>query len=154
MMPRKAAAVAIALSIAPLPAMAFDTGKLGQRGTLPLEDIMPLIGKTAALKREVDAALRDNNKKVENVNCDGARFPGQWVNLGGERVSPYTCDFGGKWLRIRATVRVTDRGGRAYETITPAAMKNASKVTETSLTWEWTTEEPASSIRLKNDLAF
>ena len=44
----------------------------------------------------------------------------------------YACDFGGKWLHIRATVRITDRHGEAFETITAKAMKN--------LNWEWTTE--------------
>jgi len=65
------------------------------------------------------------------------------VNLGGERVSPYICDFGGKWLRITATVRVTDRRGRVFQTITPEAMKNASAVTETNPAWSWTTEDPS-----------
>jgi hypothetical protein len=142
MMPRQAVAVAIAILIAPLPALAFDTGKLGQHGSLLLEDLMPLIGKTAALKREVDEALVQGKKKVDDVMCSGRRFPGQWTHLGGERVSPYVCNFEVKWLRIGATVRITDRGGRVYETITPAAMKNASKVTETNLTWQWTAEEP------------
>jgi len=57
-------------------------------------------------------------------------------------VSPYTCDFGAKFLRIYSTVRITDRGGRRHETITPAAKKNASNVLETNLTWQWTTEPP------------
>jgi hypothetical protein len=48
-------------------------------------------------------------KKQEDVMCVGTRFPGQWKNLGGLRVSPYTCDFGAKWLQIHATVRITDR---------------------------------------------
>jgi hypothetical protein len=141
-MRRKAVAVTIAISLAPLPAMGFDTGKLGQGGTLPLDDLMPLIGKTAALKREVDEALVQGKKKVDDVVCSGMRFPGQWSHLGGGRVSPYVCNFEVKWLRIGAKVRITDRGGRVYETITPAAMKNASKVTETNLSWQWTTEEP------------
>ena len=72
--------------------------------------------------------------------CLGMRFPGQWKNLGGLRVSPYACDFGAKWLQIRATVRITDRHGQAFETITAKAMKNATNVNETDLNWEWTTE--------------
>jgi len=60
-------------------------------------------------------------------------------NLGGLRVSPYTCDFGAKW-QIHATVRITDRHGQAFKTITATAMKNATNVSETNLNWEWTTE--------------
>jgi hypothetical protein len=36
--------------------------------------------------------------------------------------------------------RITDRHGRAFETITAQAMKNATKVRETNLNWEWATE--------------
>jgi hypothetical protein len=68
------------------------------------------------------------------------RFPSQWKNLGGLRVSPYACDFGAKCLQINATVRITDRDGQAFETITAKAMKNAPNVSETNLNWEWTTE--------------
>jgi len=134
--------IASALLLGTLPAMAFDTSKLGQGGTLALDDIMPLIGKSAKLKSEVNQALADNKKKPDEVSCSGMRFPGQWVHLGGLRVSPYTCNFGAKWLQIRATVRVTGRGGRAFETVTPEAMKNARDVSETNPTWNWTTEEP------------
>jgi hypothetical protein len=138
----RAVPIAIALLLVGSPAVAFDTSKLGQAGTLPLDDLMPLIGRAAQLKREVDQALAETKKKPEEVICSGMRFPGQWVHLGGSRVSPYSCDFGAKWLRIRATVRITGRGGRAFERVTPEAMKNASKVSETDLKWKWTAEEP------------
>jgi hypothetical protein len=71
------------------------------------------------------------------------RFPGQWTHLGGARVSPYSCDFGGKWLKIDTTGRVTDRRGRIFETITPEAMKNATTVSETNPTWKWTSADPS-----------
>jgi len=64
----------------------------------------------------------------------------QWKNLGGLRVSPYACDFGAKWLQIHATVRITDRHGRAFKAITARAMKNATNVSETNLNWEWASE--------------
>jgi hypothetical protein len=137
-----ARAVLIALLLVATPAMAFDTTKLGQMGSLFLDDLTALIAKTPKFKTEVDAALAAASKKPEEIHCDGMRFPGQWVNLGGERVSPYTCDFVGKWLVIKADVRVLGRSRQVYETITPAAMKNAIKVSETNLTWAWTTEDP------------
>src|SRR5260370_25076566 len=133
----------IALLLGASPAMAFDTSKLGQGGSLPLSDIMPLIGKSTQLQGEVNKVLAEAKKKPDDLLCDGMRFPGQWVHLGGERVSPYTCDFGTKWLQIDAAVRITDRNSRPVETITPTAMKNATKVSETNLTWKWTTEDPS-----------
>jgi hypothetical protein len=135
-------AILIAALVTVSPALAFDTSKLGQEGSLPLSDLMPLIAKSAQLQGEVKTALGGINKSADNVICDGMRFPGSWVNLGGERVAPYTCDFGGRWLQISAVVRITGAKGRAIETITPAAMKDASKVSETNLTWKWTTQDP------------
>jgi len=74
--------------------------------------------------------LSEGNKKQGDVTCIGMRFPGQWKHLGGLRVPPYACDFGALWLQIRATVRITDRRGQAFETITDKAMNNATNVSE------------------------
>ena len=131
--------VPLALLLGISSALAFDTSKLIEFGSLPLDDLTPVIAKSARLQQEVNQALSEGNKE-QRVVCPGMRFPGQWKNLGGFRVSPYACDFGAKWLQIRATVRITDRHGQAFETITARAMKNATNVNETDLNWEWTTE--------------
>jgi predicted methyltransferase len=123
-------------------AQAFDTSKLGQRGSLPLSDIGQLIGQSAQLKGEVSAALAAAQKTADQITCDGNRFPGEWVHLGGLRAAPYNCDFNGKWLMIDAKVRVTGANGHVYDAITRAAMRNAVKVTETNPTWRWTKQEP------------
>jgi hypothetical protein len=132
--------VPVALLLGTSSALAFDTSKLSQFGSLPLDDLTPVIAKSARLQQEIKEALSKGNKKQEDVICIGMRFPGQWKNLGGLRVSPYACDFGAKWLQIHATVRITDRRGQAFETITAKAMKNATNVSETNLNWEWTTQ--------------
>jgi hypothetical protein len=135
---------ALALLLGTAPALAFDATKVGQWGSLPLDDLTPLLAKSASLKKEVAASLAEKNKKAEDIHCFGMRFPGAWKNLGGLRVAPYTCDFDGKYLRIDATVRVIGRGGRRFETIDDAAMKRATDVRETNLTWQWTTgDDPA-----------
>ena len=132
--------VPLALLLGTSSALAFDTSKLGQWGSLPLDDLTPVIAKSAELQQEINKALSEGNKKQGDVMCVGMRFPGQWKNLGGLRVSPYSCYFGAKWLQIHATVRITDRHGQAFETITAEAMKNATNVSETNLNWKWTTE--------------
>ena len=132
--------VLVALLLGTSFALAFDSSKLIQFGTLPLDDLTPVITKSALLQKEISKALSEDNKERADVRCLGMRFPGPWKNLGGLRVSPYACDFGAKWLRIRATVRITDRHGRAFETITAKAMKKATKVRETNLNWEWAAE--------------
>ena len=132
--------VLVALLLGTSSALAFDSSKLIQFGTLPLDDLTPVFAKSALLQKEISKALSEDNKERADVRCLGMRFPGPWKNLGGLRVSPYACDFGAKWLRIRATVRITDRHGRAFETITAKAMKNATNVRETNLNWEWAME--------------
>jgi hypothetical protein len=124
-------------------AMALDTTKLGQAGSLGIDEMMPLIGRSPQLKREVTEAVAKTKLKAEEIRCDGMRFPGQWVNLGGERAAPYVCKIGDKWLEVRATVRVTGRKGKSFESITPDAMKNATTVSETNPTWKWTDQEPS-----------
>jgi hypothetical protein len=137
-----ARAVPMALVLAASLALAFDTGKLGQGGTIMLDELMPLFRKSEALQREIAEALGRSGKKHEDVICSGMRFPGSWGHLGGMRVSPYTCDFGGRWLSVKADVRITGPGGRVYDTVTSAAMKNATTVSETNLTWSWLDRMP------------
>jgi hypothetical protein len=132
----------LALFLAVSPAMALDTSKLGQGGSLPLSDLDALIGQSARLKQEVSAVLAKINKTEGDVICAGNRFPSQWVNLGGMRAAPYICDFSGSWLEIKATVTVTGPNGQVYDTISPAAMANAVKVTETHPTWKWSKTAP------------
>ena len=136
--------VALALLFGSSAALAFDSTKIGQWGSLYLDDLSPILAKSAQLKQEVTAALSEKNKKPEDILCFGMRFPGAWKNLGGTRVAPYTCDFKGKYLRIDATVRVTGHGGRAFEAVNDTAMKRATDVSEKNLTWKWTTgDDPA-----------
>jgi hypothetical protein len=124
-------------------AIALDTTQLGQFGSLGLDEMMPLIDKSQ-LRREVTDAVAKTKVKADEIRCDGMRFPGQWRNLGGERTAPYVCKIGDKWLEVRATVRVTGRGGKSFERITPEAMKSGTTVTETNPTWKWTDREPPS----------
>lgn len=132
--------VPVVLLLGTCSAAAFDTSKLGQWGSLPFDDLTPVIAKSVPLQQEINQALLEGNKKPDDVKCVGMRFPGAWKDLGGLRVSPYSCDFGAKWLQIHATVRITDGRGKAYETITAKAMKRATDVNETNLNWKWTTE--------------
>ena len=133
--------VALALLLTTSSALAFDTSKVGQWGSMYLDDLAPLVAKSDKLQQEVNQALSDAKKNPEDVLCFGMRFPGSWKNLGGLRVSPYTCDFGGKFLRIAANVRVTARNGRAFASISDVAMKHATDVSETNLTWTWTSDD-------------
>jgi hypothetical protein len=135
--------ILLSATLAASPAAAFDTSKLGQGGTLFLGDLKPLIDQSPKLRAEVTEAATKVDKPMDDILCGGVRFPGPWVHLGGGRVSPYECNFGEKWLKLRATVRVTGRSGRVYEKPSRDAMRNATRVRETNPIWEWTTEPPA-----------
>jgi len=111
-------------------------------GDAVLDDLAPTIARAPQLRRDIKDALSQADKKEGEVRCFGMRFPGSWKNLGGARVAPYACDFGARWLLIHAKVRIVDRRGRSFDTITDAAMKHATDVRETRLEWKWTTEDP------------
>ena len=74
---------------------------------------------------------------ADEVTCTGDQFPGQWNNLAGTTVAPYTCDFTDKWLLIDASVVVTGPNGKTYDSITPAAIENADAVIQRTPIWVW-----------------
>jgi len=132
-------AIALAATAIASPVMAFNTERLGQRGSLMLEDIMPLIERSPQLKHEVTEAARKIGKKPNEVICDGMRFSRQWENLSAGRVAPYHCHFADDlWLKIRATVSITSASGKVFDEATREAKKNASRVRETNPNWKWT----------------
>ena len=102
--------IAVAVALVASPALAFDTSKLGQGGSLALSEIDPIIAKSPQLQREINQALLDGKKAKDDVICSGMRFPGQWQNLGGLRVGPYTCDFGTKWLQVKTKALYRTQG--------------------------------------------
>ena len=135
------AVVVAAASLAATPALAFDTSKLGY-GSMFLGDITRLVNSTPKLKLEVQAALKAANKKADEQLCESPRFPGAWDNLPGEHVAPFVCHIGDKWLKIDATVRVTGPKGEVFETETPQALKRATKISQTNVTWAWSADDP------------
>jgi hypothetical protein len=140
MRPRYLVAV-VAMTAAAAPAAAFDMSKLGY-GSLFLGDLMPLINSSPQLKKEVGDALAAAKKKPDEQLCESPRFPGPWQRLHGEHVAPYVCNIGGRWLQINATLKVTGPKREVYETETPAALKQASRITQTQPSWTWTDEDP------------
>ena len=135
------AALVVATALGAAPALAFGTSKLGY-GSLFLGDITKLVNSSPKLTQEVQAALKAADKKADEQLCESPRFPGPWDNLHGEHVAPFVCHIGDKWLKIDATVRVTGPKGEVFETETPRAMKRASKITQTNVTWAWTADDP------------
>jgi hypothetical protein len=137
--------VLLALLVSAPPAFAFDTSKLAQGGSLPLDDtaIQALIGQSSKLAGEIDHAVAKTGKKPAEIICDGKRFSNAWKELSGRRVSPYHCQIGDKWLTIRANVRVFDAKGKLYQSINQKGMEQADTVKENHPTWTWSDKESA-----------
>ena len=137
--------VLAALVMCATPALAFDTSKLAQGGSLKLDDdtIQALIGQSSKLGQEIDQAVAKAGKKPADIICDGKRFSNAWKELSGRRVSPYHCHIGAKWLTIRANVRVFDAKGKLYQSINRKGMEQANVVKENHPTWTWSDKAPA-----------
>ena len=68
--------VAIALLLGSSAALAFDSTKVGQWGSLYLDDLSPILAKSAQLKQEITAALSEKNKKPEETfSASACAFP-------------------------------------------------------------------------------
>jgi hypothetical protein len=119
------------------PTKLFDAGQLTPGAPLLLSSIRHLINQSVRLKNEVNSALLSAGKLDDEINCTGMEFSGQWNNLAGTRVPPYTCDLGTKQLSIDATVTIKGPNGTVYDLVTPAAIENADAATETRPVWRW-----------------
>jgi hypothetical protein len=126
----------------PPPDILFDSRRIEAVGTLLLEDIMPLVRQAPRLKDEVDTALGDAAKTVQDVTCIGRRIDGGWKHLAGARVQPYACKIGNRWLEISAELRISGASGEHYSTISELAAQNARSIKETNPRWTWTTAKP------------
>ena len=135
----------LALIVSATPALAFDTAKLTQGGSIALDanEIQGLIVQSSVLKQEVEQAVAKTGKKPSDIICDGKRFSNAWKELSGQRVSPYHCHIGDRWLTIRANVRVFDAKGKLYQSINRKGMEQANVVKENHPAWTWSDKEPA-----------
>jgi len=59
--------IAVAVALVASPALAFDTSKLGQGGSLALSEIDAIIAKSPQLQREINQALLDGKKAKDDV---------------------------------------------------------------------------------------
>lgn len=125
------------------PANAFDTNTLEEIGSLPFDEVARFIRKrSTTLAGEVDQRLTKINKTVDDISCYGMRFSSEWKNLKGYRVSPYVCEFDGKWLTITADVRVYGPNKKSFEKISRTALETASFFEERGVSWRWADADP------------
>lgn len=116
---------AAALFAAPVPALAG--------GSVGLDEVVKnLAGQSTELMDEIEDALEENDEKITDIICDGARLGAQWTSLGGARVSPFTCPIGKRTLIIEADVHFYDEEGNEG-----ADPETALYVSMNTPTWSW-----------------
>ena len=106
-------------------------------GSITLDEVMEQLKDNQTLISEIDAALKVENLKAENVICSGARFGGHWTNLGGARAVPYECELGKRKLNIEGTVHLYDAAGAEIDMDDEKAPERAVDYKQTDLKWTW-----------------
>lgn len=72
-------------------------------GSLNFTEILPLVGQSKKLQKEVNQTLLETSKKPSDVTCVATRLGKQFASLHAERVAPFRCQFkNDKYLTIEA----------------------------------------------------
>ncbi len=106
-------------------------------GSIPLNEVMDQLKDNAKLIAEIDAELDKQKLKADAVICDGARFGGQWTELGGARSVPFDCEIGGRKLHIDGTLHLYDQNSAEIDMNDEKAPERAFDYKQTDLTWTW-----------------
>jgi hypothetical protein len=118
-------------------ALMLTMGVAHAGGSIPLNEVMDQLKDDAKLIGEIDAELHKQKLKADAVICDGARFGGQWTELGGARAVPYDCEIGGRKLHIDGTVHLYDQNSAEIDMNDEKAPERAFDYKQTDLTWTW-----------------
>jgi len=106
-------------------------------GSIMLDEVMDQLKANQKLIDEIRTELKAQNLQPDAVTCIGARFGGHWVDLGGARSVPYTCDIGKKTLSIDGTLHLYDERGNEVDMNDEKAPERAFDYKQTDLTWSW-----------------
>jgi hypothetical protein len=106
-------------------------------GSITLDEVMDQLKDEPTLISEMETQLKAQNLKAEAVICIGARFGGNWANLGGARAVPYECEVGSRKLEIEGTIRLYDKAGKELDMDDPKAPELAVDYKQTDLKWAW-----------------
>src|SRR5437016_5581729 len=84
-------------------------------GSISLDEVMDQLKDNPKLMDELTAELKAQNLKPETITCIGARFGGNWTNLGGARAIPFNCQIGPRTIDINGDLKVYDAAGKALD---------------------------------------
>jgi hypothetical protein len=106
-------------------------------GSITLDEVMEQLKDNQKLIAAITAELKAQGLKAETVICVGARFGGNWTNLGGARAVPYDCEVGKRKLKIEGQIHLYDSAGKELNMDDPGAPEQAASYKQTDLTWAW-----------------
>jgi hypothetical protein len=85
-------------------------------GSLSFEDVMAAVAGTP-VAAELEAIVKAENAKADELICTGVRLGNQWTELGGARVMPFECPIGNRTVTIDGVVQFLDAKGKVIATV-------------------------------------
>jgi hypothetical protein len=85
---------ALRLTLATAAFLALGITAAWAPGSISLDEVMEKLKDNAKLVDEINAELKAQNLSADKIICTGARFGGNWTNLGGARAIPFSCEIG------------------------------------------------------------
>jgi hypothetical protein len=106
-------------------------------GSISLDEVMEKLKDNAKLVDEINAELKAQNLSADKIICTGARFGGNWTNLGGARAIPFNCEIGPRTLDIDGELHIYDDAGNELDMNADEAPAKATDYKQTNVTWKW-----------------
>jgi len=106
-------------------------------GSISLDEVMDQLKDNQKLTDEIDAELKSQNLNAASINCTGARFGGNWANLGGARAIPFNCAIGKRTIDIDGELHLYDASGNELDMNADDTPAKATDYKQLNLTWKW-----------------
>lgn len=106
-------------------------------GSISLDEVMDQLVDNPKLIDELTAELKTQNLKPETITCIGARFGGNWTNLGGAHAIPFNCQIGPRTIDINGDLKVYDAAGKELDMDADDTPAQAASYKQLNVTWQW-----------------
>jgi hypothetical protein len=128
---------ALRLMLATAALMALGATAAWAPGSISFDEVMDQLEDNAKLIGELNAELKAQNLKPENITCIGARFGGNWTNLGGARAIPFNCQIGPRTIDIDGELHIYDAAGNELDMNADDTPVRATDYKQLNITWKW-----------------
>ena len=125
---------AIRLTLATAAFMALGITAAWAPGSISLDEVMEKLKDNAELVDEINAELKAQNLGADKIICTGARFGGNWTNLGGARAIP--CEIGPRTLDVDGELHIYDDADNELDMNANETPAKATDYKQTNITWK------------------